>query len=147
MLGAHKITGLGKRLSLRLVQLLGRNMVGLGYAVCVSGVCIAAIHGESQSTLTWSATAWSRCGVELLLGPIVPSNTARGSIVMAIVTSLCQTLGASPTKNRKSHGGEYLMLVASHANLIAAATYQTGTTHWPGIYAGRMPKLTSHMII
>jgi len=47
---------------------------------------------------------------------------------MAIVTSLCQTLGASPTKNRKSHGGEYLVLVASHANLIAAATYQTGTT-------------------
>jgi di/tricarboxylate transporter len=45
---------------------------------------------------------------------------------MAIVTSLCQTLGASPTKNRKSNGGEYLVLVASHANLIAAATYQTG---------------------
>jgi hypothetical protein len=31
------VTGLGKRVSLRLVQLLGRNMVGLGYAVCVSG--------------------------------------------------------------------------------------------------------------
>ena len=64
---------------------------------------------------------------ELLLGPIVPSNTARGSIVMAVVTSLCRTLGASPEKNRKSHGGEYLVLVGSHANLIAAATYQTGT--------------------
>ena len=32
-----QLTGLGKRLSLRLVKLLGRNIVGLGYAVCVSG--------------------------------------------------------------------------------------------------------------
>ena len=55
---AHKVTGLGKRLSLRLVQLLGRNMVGLGYAVCVSGACASRPSmAQRRPRLTWSATA------------------------------------------------------------------------------------------
>ena len=96
----YEKTGLGRRIALLLVRALGKNTLSLGYAATVA---------------------------EALLATCTPSNTARGSIVMAVVTSLCRTLGASPEKNRKSHGGEYLGLVGSHANLIAAATYQTGT--------------------
>jgi len=96
---AVQVTGLGRRISLLLIKYLGRSLLGLGYAVCAS---------------------------ELLLGPFIPSNTARGSVILAIVASICQTLGSTPTKNPRSGGGEYLMLVGAHANLIAASTYQTG---------------------
>ena len=44
-------TGLGRRLALLLVSRLAKSPLGLGYSIC---------------------------GAELLLGPVVPSNTARG---------------------------------------------------------------------
>lgn len=92
-------TGLGKRLSLLLIKYLGRSLVGLGYSVCLS---------------------------EMLLGPLIPSNTARGSVVMAIVASICRSLGSTTETNPVTGGGQYLMLVGSHANLIAASMFQTG---------------------
>ena len=49
--GAVLRTGLGTRLALLLVNRLGHSMLGLGYALC---------------------------GAELILGPVIPSNTARG---------------------------------------------------------------------
>ena len=50
-------TGFGKRLALILIKLLGKSTLGLGYAFC---------------------------GAELLLGPVIPSNTARGGGKMVL---------------------------------------------------------------
>ena len=48
-------TGLGKRISLLCIHALGKSMTGLGYAIC---------------------------SAELILGPLVPSNTARGGGIL-----------------------------------------------------------------
>jgi len=97
--GAVARTGFGARIALTMVKLLGRTTLGLGYAIC---------------------------GAELILGPCVPSNTARGGGIMApIVQSLALALGSSA--ERTPHvAGRYLVLVGAHANLITAAMFLTG---------------------
>jgi DASS family divalent anion:Na+ symporter len=92
-------TGFGRRIALLLIRRCGRTTLGLGYAVA---------------------------GAELALGPVIPSNTARGGGVMApIVHSLASALGAAPAGGRRRTGA-YLALVGAHANLVAAAMYLTG---------------------
>ncbi|MBT6866375.1 MAG: DASS family sodium-coupled anion symporter, partial [Candidatus Marinimicrobia bacterium] len=92
-------TGLGRRISLICILALGRTITGLGYAICLS---------------------------ELILGPVVPSNTARGGGILApIVDSMSRSLKSTPKKNPKK-AGEYLHLVGAHANLITAAMFLTG---------------------
>ncbi len=97
--GAVKRTGLGERIALTLVARLGGSMRGLGYAIC---------------------------GSELLLGPVVPSNTARGGGIMSpIVASLARALDSTPERAPR-RAGAYLALVGAHANLITAAMFLTG---------------------
>ena len=97
--GAVKASGLGRRIALTLVSKLGRSTTGLGYAIC---------------------------GTELLLGPAVPSNTARGGgILSPIVRSVATALDSNPGKTAR-RAGEYLVLVGAHANLITAAMFLTG---------------------
>ena len=97
--GAIIDTGLGKRISFLCIYGLGRSLVGLGYALCFS---------------------------ELILGPIIPSNTARGGGILApIVNSMCRVLGSQPNQNPEK-AGQYLHLVGAHANLITAAMFLTG---------------------
>ena len=92
-------TGLGKRIALICIKVLGKTVTGLGYAICAS---------------------------ELILGPLVPSNTARGGgIIAPIVDSISRSLGSEPDK-RPEIAGEYLHLVGAHANLITAAMFLTG---------------------
>jgi DASS family divalent anion:Na+ symporter len=92
-------TGLGRRIALWLVSVLGRSMLGLGYAIS---------------------------GAELLLGPVVPSNTARGGgIIAPIMNSLSYTLESKPEEN-PNRAGRFLALVGSHANLITASMFLTG---------------------
>lgn len=92
-------TGLGKRISLLCIHALGKSMTGLGYAIC---------------------------SAELILGPLVPSNTARGGGILApIVDSMSRTLGSTPNKS-PDKAGKYLHLVGAHANLITAAMFLTG---------------------
>ena len=92
-------TGLGKRIALLCIQELGKSVTGLGYAICTT---------------------------ELILGPLVPSNTARGGgIIAPIVDSISRSLGSGPKKNPRV-AGEYLHLVGAHANLITAAMFLTG---------------------
>ena len=92
-------TGLGKRISLLCIYALGKSMTGLGYAIC---------------------------SAELILGPLVPSNTARGGGILApIVDSMSRTLGSMPNKS-PDKAGQYLHLVGAHANLITAAMFLTG---------------------
>ena len=65
---------------------------------------------------------------ELILAPLVPSNTARGGgIVMPIAVSVAKTLGSEPhSKTSRSHGGEFLLLCGAHANLITSSMFLTG---------------------
>ena len=98
---AHSVvdSGLGKRIALTLAGWWGGAMIGLGYAVC---------------------------GAELLLGPFIPSNTARGGGVLSpIVRSLAEALDSRPDRNPE-RAGRYLIQVGAHANLIAAAMFLTG---------------------
>ena len=97
--GAMIRTGLGRRIALGCVVKFGKTTLGLGYATAVA---------------------------EFILGPAIPSNTARGGGIMApIVNSLARTLGSSP-EDQPKRAGEYLMLNGAHINLITAAMFLTG---------------------
>lgn len=97
--GSVQRTGFGKRVALSLVQWFGRSTLGLGYALC---------------------------GAELVLGPVVPSNTARGGGILApIAQSLATSLNSKPG-DTQDRAGAYLTLVGAHANLITAAMFMTG---------------------
>jgi DASS family divalent anion:Na+ symporter len=97
--GAVTNTGLGQRIALMLIRKLGRTTLGLGYSITAA---------------------------ELILGPVVPSNTARGGGLMApMVNSLARGLKSFPG-DQPDRSGSYLMLVGSHANLITAAMFMTG---------------------
>ena len=97
--GAMIRTGLGRRIALGCVVKFGKTTLGLGYATALA---------------------------ELILGPAIPSNTARGGGVMApIVNSLSHALGSTP-KEQPQRAGEYLMLNGAHVNLITAAMFLTG---------------------
>ena len=92
-------TGLGRRIALKMVHGLGKSSLGLGYALC---------------------------GAELILGPIVPSNTARGGGVVApVMNSLAGTLDSRPD-HQPERIGRFLALVGAHANLVTAAMFLTG---------------------
>jgi len=96
--GAVIRTGLGRRIALLLVKLLGRSALGL---------------------------AWGIGGAELILAPFVPSNTARGGGILApIVDALCRTLGGSGDGHR-NRVSEYLVLCGAHANLVTSAMFMT----------------------
>lgn len=97
--GSVTRTGFGRRVALGLVVWLGRSLLGLGYALCAA---------------------------EMILGTLIPSNTARGGGVLApIARSLAEALKSFPDCHPE-RGGAFLMLVGAHANLIAAAMYLTG---------------------
>ncbi|MDG2215116.1 MAG: DASS family sodium-coupled anion symporter, partial [Verrucomicrobiota bacterium] len=97
--GAMIRTGLGRRIALGCVVRFGKTTLGLGYATAVA---------------------------EFILGPAIPSNTARGGGIMApIVNSLARALGSTP-ENQPKRAGEYLMLNGAHLNLITAAMFLTG---------------------
>ena len=97
--GAVRDTGLGRRVALQLVAALGRSTLGLGYA---------------------------QVAAELVLGPLVPSNTARGGGILApISASISAALGSEP-RTSPERAGAYLALVGAHANLITAAMFLTG---------------------
>ena len=91
--------GLGRRISLLCIHALGRSITGLAYAIC---------------------------SAEFILGPLVPSNTARGGGILApIVDSMSRALDSTPNQSPEK-AGQYLHLIGAHANLITAAMFLTG---------------------
>lgn len=92
-------TGLGGRIAYLFISRFGQTSLTLGYSVAVS---------------------------DLVLAPVVPSDTARGGGIMApIVRNLAQALGSEPgpTANRI---GTYLTLVGFHCTYAASAMFLTG---------------------
>ena len=92
-------TGLGVRIAYFFISQFGHTSLTLGYSVAVSN---------------------------LVLAPVVPSDTARGGGIMApIVHSLASALDSrpGPTANRI---GTYLTLVGFHCTYAASAMFLTG---------------------
>ncbi|RKP11164.1 Sodium/sulfate symporter [Thamnocephalis sphaerospora] len=104
---AMQVSGLGRRVAFRLVNVFGGSLLGLGYAVFLAELC---------------------------LGPFIPSNAARGGGVMQpMVLSLAQTLNSTPTRHTRV--GAFLILCAAHANLISASVFLTGSAPNPIVHA------------
>ena len=92
-------TGLGVRIAYLFISRFGHTSLTLGYSVAIS---------------------------DLVLAPMVPSDTARGGGIMApIVRSLASALDSEPgpTANRI---GAYLTLVGFHCTYAASAMFLTG---------------------
>ncbi|NIJ92503.1 DASS family divalent anion:Na+ symporter [Xanthomonas campestris] len=100
-----KKTGLGNRIGMVFIALLGKRTLGIGYGLTIC---------------------------ELLLAPFTPSNTARGGgIVHPIMRSIANSFDSDPAKGTQGKVGTYLALVNYHANPITSAMFLTATAPNP----------------
>lgn len=93
-------TGLGRRIALLFMRLLGKRTTGLGYGLVMT---------------------------ELVISPAMPSITARaGGVMLPITRAIAEVLGshAEDPESRKKVG-RYLILCAFHANIITAGMFIT----------------------
>ena len=94
----YRKSGLGKRLALLLVRTLGRNTLGLGYAVAFS---------------------------DLVLAPATPSNTARsGGTIYPIVSNIPKIYGSEPGPTA-ARIGTYVMWTAFAATAVTSSLFLT----------------------
>jgi divalent anion:Na+ symporter, DASS family len=91
-------TGLGQRIAYGLVMLFGRSTLGLGYSLV---------------------------GADLVLAPMIPSNTARtGGVVYPILQSLTKTtINGDTESDRRTR--EFLTLAAYNGTAITSAMFLT----------------------
>lgn len=96
-LGYEK-TGLGRRVSLNLVKLLGKRTLGLGYAVAFSEICLA---------------------------PFMPSNTARsGGTIYPLIKNIPQIFDSHPGETSRKMGA-YLMWVGMATCAVTSTLFLT----------------------
>lgn len=96
-LGYEK-TGLGRRIALSLVKLLGKKTIGLGYAVALS---------------------------DLALGPFMPSNTARsGGTIYPIIKNIPELFGSYPGETSRRMGS-YIMWTALATTAVTSSLFLT----------------------
>ncbi|WP_233884862.1 DASS family sodium-coupled anion symporter [Paraburkholderia flagellata] len=93
-------TGLGRRIALLFMRLMGKRTVGLGYGLVLT---------------------------ELIIAPAMPSITARaGGVLLPITKAIAEVLGSHPdTPESRGKVGSYLILCAFHANIITASMFIT----------------------
>jgi DASS family divalent anion:Na+ symporter len=92
-------TGLARRVALTFIRLLGRNTLGLSYAIAASDTVLAGM---------------------------VPSNAARvGGVILPITRSLAELYQSRPGKTAGLLG-TYLMLALYQGDVIACALFFTG---------------------
>lgn len=98
-------TGLGARIGYTFIRLFGKRTLGIGYALGLS---------------------------ELVLAPVMPSNTARGGGIMhPIMRSIAISFDSTPERGSAGRIGRYLALVNYHANPITSAMFITATAPNP----------------
>ncbi len=103
-------TGLGSRVAYYFVKLFGKSTLGISYALSFA---------------------------ELVLSPVMPSNTARGGGVMyPINRSISESMGSSPDPDTRMKIGAFLTLVAYQVNIITSAMFITATAPNPLVTAG-----------
>jgi L-tartrate/succinate antiporter len=116
-LGYEK-TGLGKRIALNLVRLLGRSTLGLGYAVALSDLC---------------------------LGPFMPSNTARsGGTIYPIIKNIPEIFGSHPGETSRKMGA-YLMWTGIAACAVTSSLFLTANA--PNLLGLELVANTVHVSI
>jgi len=97
-LGYEK-TGLGERLALLLVKLMGRRTLTLGYAIAFS---------------------------DAVLAPFTPSNTARsGGTIYPIIRNLPMLYGSKPNDPSYRRIGAYIMWVAIASTCVTSSMFLT----------------------
>lgn len=92
-------SGLGRRIAFMLIRRFGKSTLNLGY-------CIVA--------------------TDTLLGPAIPSNTARSGILYPITHALSLDTGSLPTPEGRRKTGSYLMMTAISGHPISSALWFTG---------------------
>jgi DASS family divalent anion:Na+ symporter len=93
-------TGLGRRIALLFMRMLGKRTVGLGYGLALT---------------------------ELIISPAMPSITARaGGVMLPITKAISEVLGShADDPATRGKVGRYLILCAFHANIITAGMFIT----------------------
>ena len=92
-------TGLGARIAYLFMGLLGRKTLGLGYSMIAT---------------------------DLVLAPVIPSNTARaGAVIYPIMRSVAEAYGSRPTDGTARRIGAFLTKTCFQGNLITSAMFLT----------------------
>ncbi len=103
-------TGLGARIAYYTVKVLGKKTLGISYGLSIA---------------------------ELILAPVMPSNTARGGgVLYPINRSISESMGSLPDENSRLKVGAFLTLVAYQVNIITSAMFITATAPNPLVTAG-----------
>lgn len=99
-------TGLGNRIAFLFIKIFGKSSLGLAYGLGLA---------------------------DLVLAPVVPSNTARGGgIIYPIMKSMAMNFGSDPDKpETRRKLGAFLTLSSYNVNLIASSMFLTGTASNP----------------
>ena len=82
---------------------------------------------------------------DVLIGPAIPSNTARSGVLYPIVLSLAMDTGSNVEKGTRKKTGAYLMMVSITSLTISSALWFTAMAANP-IGAGLAARLT-HILI
>jgi L-tartrate/succinate antiporter len=94
----YEKTGLGRRIALSLVKLLGKKTLGLGYAVAIA---------------------------DLILAPFTPSNTARsGGTIFPIIKNIPPLYGSLPGETARKIGS-YIMWTALASTCVTSSMFIT----------------------
>lgn len=99
-------TGLGRRIALVFLSLLGKSSLGIAYGLSAA---------------------------DLVLAPATPSNTARlGGILFPIITSISDVQDSTPkTDKSRRRIGAYLAVTANNVNAITSAMFLTAMAAGP----------------
>nr|VUD22687.1 putative cation transporter [Salmonella sp. NCTC 7297] len=95
-------TGLGRRIALQMIRLLGKRTLGLAYGLAFA---------------------------DLILSPAMPSNTARcGGVIYPIADSLARSFDSHPEDESRGKIGTFLITCIGNVNDVTAALFMTGYT-------------------
>ncbi|PNZ01944.1 DASS family sodium-coupled anion symporter, partial [Staphylococcus kloosii] len=90
--------------------------------------------------------AYSLVGVDLILAPATPSNTARaGGIMFPIIKSLSESFDSNPKQGTERKMGAFLIFTEFQGNLITAAMFLTAMAGNP--LAQNLAESTAHINI
>ena len=92
-------SGLGRRIAFLLIRRFGKSTLNLGYCLVVT---------------------------DTILGPSIPSNTARSGIMYPITHALSLDTGSLPTPEGRKKTGTYLMMTYIAGQTISSALWLTG---------------------
>lgn len=92
-------TGLGERIAYRMISVLGRKTLGLSYALIAT---------------------------DLVLAPVIPSNTARGGgVIFPILRSVARAYGSDPEHGTERRIGAFLVKASFQGIVVTSAMFVT----------------------